>query len=40
MSKILIASFAVLVVLGVAAVVGQGPEVIEGFMDCVGNRYC
>lgn len=39
MSKILIASFAVFVVLGVAlAVSGQGPEVLDGFMDCVGNR--
>ncbi len=40
MSKVIIASFAVLAVLGVAAYIGQGPEVIEGFMDCVANRYC
>lgn len=41
MSKILIASFAVFVVLGVAvAVTGQGPDVIEGFMNCKFTNDC
>ena len=41
MSKVLIASFAVFVVLGVAvAFTGQGPEVIEGFMNCDFTNDC